>query len=230
MTEIMKPLIIYGAGEFAELAWWYFTHDTDRKVAAFVVDQPYLKESKLLGKPVVGFDEGLSRFPPEKFDVFVAIGSQSVNQIRADKLSQLSLKGYVAASYISSKANVWPGFAPGENSFLAENTSIQPFVHVGVNVHIWGGQIAHHCWIGDHCYIVGASLAGGVKVGEYSTICLNASVRDHVTIGKRCLVGEGALILADTDDESVYMPEASKASRISSKWFSPGSPPTRGRV
>ena len=42
----MKPLVIFGAGEIAEVAHFYFTHDARASVTAFTVDAQYLKESR----------------------------------------------------------------------------------------------------------------------------------------------------------------------------------------
>ena len=39
-----KPLVIFGIGEVAQLAHFYFGKDSDYKVAAFTVDVAYLTE------------------------------------------------------------------------------------------------------------------------------------------------------------------------------------------
>ena len=52
--------------------------------------------------------------------------------------------------YVSSKASVWPGFKPGENCFILEDNTMQPFVVIGDNVTLWSGNhIGHHARIGD---------------------------------------------------------------------------------
>ncbi len=38
----MKPIVIFGAGDIAQLAHFYFTRDGGREVAAFTVDPAYL--------------------------------------------------------------------------------------------------------------------------------------------------------------------------------------------
>ena len=50
-----KKLVIFGASNFAEVAHYYFTHDSPYSVAAFTVDASYLKESSFRGLPVVPF-------------------------------------------------------------------------------------------------------------------------------------------------------------------------------
>ena len=41
-----KPLVIFGSAEIAELAKFYFTHDSERKVVAFTLDETYVKEQR----------------------------------------------------------------------------------------------------------------------------------------------------------------------------------------
>ena len=60
----MKPVLIFGAGEIAEVAHYYFTRDTRNPVAGFTVDAAYLKESRFCGLPVVPFEEARPRSRP----------------------------------------------------------------------------------------------------------------------------------------------------------------------
>ena len=46
------PLIIFGAGDIAELAHYYFTTDSDYEVTAFVVDRQHLEATQFCGLPV----------------------------------------------------------------------------------------------------------------------------------------------------------------------------------
>ena len=55
----MRPLVIFGAGEFAEVVHYYFTRDQQRKVVAFAVDEEYLRESSLCGLPTVSLSDAL---------------------------------------------------------------------------------------------------------------------------------------------------------------------------
>ena len=51
-----KKLIIIGAGETANLAYEYFTHDSEYEVVAFSVNKDYLKETTFKGLPVVEYE------------------------------------------------------------------------------------------------------------------------------------------------------------------------------
>lgn len=47
-----NKIIIFGLGETAELAYEYFTHDSQYEVMAFVGDSKYIKTQYLCGLPV----------------------------------------------------------------------------------------------------------------------------------------------------------------------------------
>ena len=55
-NEIMKDLVIFGAGQIAEVIHYYFTQEAGRKVVAFSVDAKYRTAEMLLGLPVVSFE------------------------------------------------------------------------------------------------------------------------------------------------------------------------------
>lgn len=214
----MKPIVIFGAGDIAEVAHFYFTHDSDRDVAAMTVDTDYLSGDSFCGCPLVAFDEVEKSFSPSAYDMFVAISYAKLNGLRAQKCQEAREKGYALARYISSKATVWPGLEVGENAFILEDNTIQPFVKVGNNVTLWSGNhIGHHAIIGDNCFITShVVVSGGVKVGDSTFIGVNATIRDHLIIGEKCVIGAGAIITQDAEPEGVYTAPPAERARVPS--------------
>ncbi|MEC5323763.1 acetyltransferase [Aurantimonas sp. A3-2-R12] len=213
-----SKLVIFGTGEIAELADFYFHHDSDLDVAAFAVDGAYLKEDAFCGKPVVAMEELAAHFPPTATNAFVAVSYAKLNELRTQKVTQMSDEGYRLASYVSSKATVFPGFSPGHNAFILEDNTIQPFVRIGDNVTLWSGNhIGHHSVIEDNCFLAShIVVSGGVRIGAGSFVGVNVTIRDHVTIGRRCVIGAGALMLENADDEGVYAPRGTERARVPS--------------
>ena len=203
----MRPVVVFGVGQVAEVIHYYIDHESDRRVAAFSVDAAYVKESSHLGLPVVPFEDVVASFPPTEYDMFVAVSFRGVNQGRKDKVEEAISKGYALVGHISPRAVVWSGFQLHPNTFIMENNVIQPYVKVGRNVIMWSGNhVGHHTSIEDHCFIASqAVISGAVVIGEGSFVGVNATIRDNVTIGKRNVIGAGALILKDTEDEAVYI-------------------------
>jgi len=219
----MRDIVVFGTGQIAELAQFYFQHDSAYVVKAFVVDGAFKKEDNFCGKPVVAFEEVQAAFPPSDFDAFVAVSYSKINAVRADKVGALRDRGYALASYISSRATIFPGSEPGPNAFILEDNTIQPFVKIGANVTLWSGNhIGHHSVIEDNVFIASqVVISGNCRIGERSFIGVNATLRDGITIGARSVIGMGACILADCEAESVFPapksePAAVKSSRLRS--------------
>jgi sugar O-acyltransferase (sialic acid O-acetyltransferase NeuD family) len=215
---LKKKIIVFGTGEIAELADFYFTHDSDHDVAAFTVDGAFLKQNEFRGRPVVAFEEVAEKFAPDEFGLFVAVSYAKINAIRAEKVAAARAKGYRLATYLSSRATVFPGFEAGENCFILEDNTIQPFAQVGANVTLWSGNhIGHHSVIEDDVFLAShIVVSGGVRIGQGSFVGVNVTLRDHVTIGKKCVLGAGALVLEDQPDFSVLAPRGTERSPVPS--------------
>lgn len=213
-----KPIVIFGMGDIGELAHFYFSNDTALRVAAFTVDSQYLKESVFCGLPATAFEEIEKTYPPENFDMFIALSYSGINRIRAEKFVAAKAKGYGLVNYISSKASIFPGLVTGENCFILEDNTLQPFVRIGNNVTLWSGNhIGHHSIIEDNCFISSqVVISGGVKVCENCFVGVNATIRDHVIIAKSCVIGAGALILRDTRENGVYTSHEAELSSVPS--------------
>jgi sugar O-acyltransferase (sialic acid O-acetyltransferase NeuD family) len=214
----MADLVIFGTGDIAELAHFYFTHDSRHRVAAFTVDSAYVKEPSFCGVPVIPFEEVASRYSPSDHAAFAALSYTRLNTIRAEKCAALEALGYSLVSYVSSRATVFADFSAGQNCFILEDNTIQPRVRIGRNVTLWSGNhIGHHSTIEDDVFVSShVVISGGVTIGAGSFLGVNSTIRDHVRIGKRCVLGAGAIILDDAPDESVFGTVATERSRVPS--------------
>ncbi|RBH59699.1 MULTISPECIES: acetyltransferase [Pseudomonas] len=214
----MKKLIIFGLTDAAELALYYFSSDSGYQVEAFAVDPDYMPADKSFkGFPVVAFDEVAQIYPPDRYVFFVALGYSKLNQIRKEKYLAVKALGYEMVSYISSRASLLTEDI-GENCFILEDNTVQPFVRIGNNVTMWSGNhVGHHSRIEDHCFLASHIVVSGrVTIGESCFLGVNATLRDHVTIGEKCIIGAGALILGDAAAEGVYVGQATERSRVPS--------------
>ena len=216
MTE--KPLILFGVGELAEVAAYYFDNDSEYSVEAFTIDGDRLEEDSFCGRPVVAFEELASQYSPDNHEMFVAVGYSRVNALRQEKCEAAMLAGYRLATYVSSQASVACNATFGWNCLILEDNTVQPFVTVGNGVTLWSGNhIGHHASIGDFAFISShVVVSGGVTVGNRTFIGVNATTNDHISVGARCVIGSGCLITTDAPDESVFTAEAAKLSRVPS--------------
>ena len=211
--EKTKKLIIIGDSAFAEIAYEYFTHDSNFQVIGFSVEKEYLKKQTLFDLTIVPFEELEDHYDPSQCYFYVAIVYTQLNRLRTRLYAEAKKKGYQPASYISSKAFVWNNCQIGEHSFIFENNVIQPFVKIGNNVILWSGNhIGHHSIIDDNCFISShVVISGFVEVGKNCFMGVNATIANNVKISNDCLVGAGTLILKDTEEDKVIRGIASEA-------------------
>ena len=81
----MARVVIFGAGDIARLAHFYFTRDSPHEVVAFTVDGAFAKAERFQGLPLAPFEEVANRYPPSEFAMFVAISYARMNRLRAEK-------------------------------------------------------------------------------------------------------------------------------------------------
>ena len=201
-----EKLIIIGDTAFAEIAYEYFTHDSNYEVVAFSVNREYLRKTTLFDIPIIPFEDIENLYDPKTHKVFVATTYTQLNRLRAKFCKSIKEKGYQLATYISSKAFIWHNVQVGENCFIFENNVIQPFVKLGDNVILWSGNhIGHHSVIKAHCFISShVVISGFCEIGEYCFIGVNATLANNLKIAKDCLIGAGAIILKDTEEGKIY--------------------------
>ena len=213
-----KKLIIFGSGDIAQLAHFYFSTDSEYEVVAFTVDSAYLTDTTFCGLPVVAFEEVTQQYNPEEYECFIALSYSRLNAVRKEKYLAAKALGYRLANFISSRATVLNEGRIGDNCFVFEDNTIQPWVTIGNNVTLWSGNhIGHHSTIKDHCFIAShVVVSGGVEIGEQCFIGVNATLRDHIKIGEKCVIGAGALLLDDAGPEGVYIGTATDRSKVPS--------------
>lgn len=205
----MADLVIFGTGDIARLAHFYFTTDSPHRVVAFTVDRAYRTVDTFQDLPVVPFDEVVDAYPPSQYQMFVALSYARMNAVRAGKYAEARAQGYTLASYVSSRCSYLAQDPPGDNAFILEDNTVQPFVRIGSNVTLWSGNhIGHDATVGDHCFISShVVVSGHVTIGTHCFLGVNATLRNGITLGDRTLVGAGALLMKSTPAGSVWVPE-----------------------
>jgi sugar O-acyltransferase (sialic acid O-acetyltransferase NeuD family) len=208
-----RPLVIIGAGEFAQIACEYFVHDSDYDVVAFSVERDYLVQPTLANRPIVAYETLETTHPPVDYEVFVAIPATHLNRLRTRFYRDAKSKGYRFATYISSRAFVWHNAEVGENSFIFENNVIQPFVRIGNNCILWSGNhVGHRTVLHDHVFVAShAVISGYCDIGEGCFIGVNATFNDHVKIAADNVIGAGALVTRDTEPGRIYVGSPARA-------------------
>lgn len=186
-----KKLVLFGDSAFAEIAYEYFTHDSEYEIVGFTVSQQYITKKELFGLPVVPFEEVENIFSPDTHDMHIAIVYLQMNRVRTRFYHESKGKGYRLANYISSRAFVWRNVTMGDNIFIFEDNTIQPFVKIGSNNVFWSGNhIGHHSTIGSHNFISSHVVVSGFcNIGDSNFFGVNSTVGNNIDIGNDCLLG-----------------------------------------
>lgn len=213
-----KNLIIFGNSEIAELAKFYFDRHTDYAVTGFCVDPAFLQEDVFCGLPIISFEEVHKIYPPANHSFFVALSYTKLNELRREKFEAAKALGYELASYVSPHATILNDGRIGENCFILEDNTVQPFVTIGDNVTLWSGNhIGHHSTIKSHNFISShVVVSGGVTIEEQCFLGVNSTLRDGITIGEKSVIGAGAVILGNVDPHGVYITNKTERSRLPS--------------
>jgi sugar O-acyltransferase (sialic acid O-acetyltransferase NeuD family) len=215
----MKEVVIFGIQDFAELAHYYLTTDSDFDVVAFCVNKEYIpKDPFFKGLPIVSFEEVQVKFPPANFSFFAPMSPTKMNQTRETVYNSIKSKGYKLISYVSSKAVLF-GNEIGDNCFILENNVIQPFTKIGNNVILWSGNhIGHHSEIKDHVMFTShVVLSGHCLVESYTVLGVNSTIRDGITLAEGTFVAMGASIVKNTESWSLYVGSPGRRSDKSTK-------------
>jgi sugar O-acyltransferase (sialic acid O-acetyltransferase NeuD family) len=205
----MKPLVVFGTGNIADIIVHYFL--SVREVVAITVEtiRGSLPNDTYKGLPLVPFEIVEKLYPPDEYDMFIAVGYRHLNHLRAMIYEKAKAKGYSFATYIDDRAKVHDTATVGENVFIFEFNNIQYNAKIGNDVILWSANhIGHETIIRDHVYIAShVVISGFCDIGEYSFVGVNAAFSDEVKLGKNCLVGMGANIVKSTEDRKVFVPQ-----------------------
>jgi sugar O-acyltransferase (sialic acid O-acetyltransferase NeuD family) len=202
----MSRVVIFGTKDFADLAHYYLEHDSPHDVVAFSVHRDFIPQgAEFRGVPVVAFEDVQQLYPPADYRFFAPMSPKNMNRDREEIYLSIKAKGYDCISYVSSRATVF-GNDIGENCFILEDNTIQPFTTIGNNVVLWSGNhIGHHSVIRDHVTFTShVVMSGHCDIGSYSFFGVNSTIRDGLRIAEGTFVAMAAAIFKDTESWSVY--------------------------
>lgn len=208
----MRKVIIFGLNDFAELAHYYLTHDSEYTVAAFSVHKEFLPNNReFKGLPVLAFEDVEKTYLPSEYLFFAPMTPSKMNTLRKSVYMDAKKKGYLFISYVSSKATIFNNKI-GENCFILEDNTIQPFTSIGNNVIMWSGNhIGHHCKIHDHVMFTShVVLSGHCNVEPHCFFGVNATIRDGLNLNEGTLVAMSASVTKDTEPWGVYVGNPAK--------------------
>lgn len=218
----MSKIVIFGIGRGANVATRYFHDDSPHEIVAYTVDDGYADRKEFMGRPVIPFSRVEQEIPPGENHMFILLGFQKMNGLRAEKFGQAKKKGYTLESYISSRIVALEKPKVGQNCFILEGNVFNYDVAIGDDVVMWSGNhVGDLSVIEDHVFVSShVVLSGEVTIGANSFLGVNATISNHVRVGASCYIGANTLIVQNTPPDSVYVTKGSpKLEQIDSLRF-----------
>lgn len=156
----------------------------------------------LLGVPVIGGDEEITKYSTETIRLVNGRGSVLVDLHRSELFEHFKSVGYQFANVIHPSAIIALDVVLSEGAQIMAGAVVQTGCRIGINAIINTCSVVDHdCHIGDHVHISpGATLSGGVRVGENAHIGTGATVIQGVQIGRNSLVAAGAVVIRAVPD------------------------------
>jgi sugar O-acyltransferase (sialic acid O-acetyltransferase NeuD family) len=213
INEKRKSCIIFGSNTVAEVVAYLLEADSEYSVAGFCVSKEYRDSDEFYGRPLVDFETVENDFPQSSYEMFVVASYANNNRMRERFYREAKNKGYKLLTYISSKST-FMAKSIGDNTFIFEDNTVQPFVEIGNNVILWSGNhIGHHSVIEDNVFVSSHVVISGLcRIGRNSFLGVNSTIRDGVKLGGYNTLGAAALIVKDTPEGCVYV------GAMASKW------------
>lgn len=201
-----KKAIVFGTTGQAEVMGYLLAHDSEYEVAAYTSTAEYVKTDSIYGKPLVRFEDIEKKYPPSEYEMHIAIGYNTQNTIRRKFYEAAKEKGYKLLTYISSRCTNYAK-SIGDNCFIFEDNTIQPFVEIGDNCILWSGNhIGHHSKVMDNVFISShVVISGHCLIGNNSFLGVNSTLRDGIKIAPFTTLGAGCLIVKDTEENATYI-------------------------
>lgn len=214
----MAEIVVFGAGDIAEVATVYLQRHSEHRIVAYTVDAKFLKADSFCGKPVVAWEELEREYPPGRVRLLGPLSFRRMNEFRRDRYLEGKARGYSFITFVHPSSHVYTEHI-GENCFILEQNVIQPFARIGDNVMMWSGNhIGHHTVIGNHCFFSSqVGISGGTIIGDGCFFGGAVGVGSGVKIGNACFFGEFTRIVREqAPDGAVYLSQTSPRSKSDS--------------
>ncbi len=160
-----------------------------------------LTGGKILGRTISREEKVLARLEgPVQF--FVGVGDASS---RRRVVERWEGRGHRLVRVVHPRVTVSPSAAIAGGAAVMAGAVIQAEAVIGKGAIVnTGATVDHDCRIDEFAHIApGAHLAGNVQVGEEAWVGIGTSVREGVVIGRRCVVGAGAVVVDDLPPDVV---------------------------
>ena len=192
---MIKPIILIGAGGHARVLIDALKI-LKRKIAGATDINPNKIDSKRLGCQVLGTDDIIFRYSPNKIELVNGVGSIQVDPLRATLFKKFKDRGYTFANIVHPYSYVSSTVILGEGVQILAGAIVQTGSVILTNSIInTNSSVDHDCRIGEHSHISPAvTLCGDVEIGAGSHVGVGAIVVNGVVLKPGSFIKAGSLV------------------------------------
>lgn len=202
MTET-RPYVLLGAGGHAKVVL-----ALARAAGLTIIGlcDPELASRRVgswRGLDVLGGDEALCRWGPERCLLLNGVGPALKSGIRSQLHVSFRRRGYSFPALVHPQAWVDESVTLSEGVQVMAGAVIQPDCLLGENTVInTNASVDHDCRLGAHVHIApGATVCGGVVIADHAFVGSGATVVQGVRIGQHAVVGACTALVRDLPDK-----------------------------
>lgn len=203
----MKKVIIFGTNNYTDIFYHYLMNDERYEVVAYTVNEKYIESEIRNGIPVVPFETIEKEYSVDEHEILVSVGYTQMNERRKNVFFDVKKKGYNVFTYIHPRAIVLSDQI-GEGCLIMAGANIEYGCKIGIsNIINPNVLISHNAEIGDFNFFAGSSsMAGNCVVENHCMIGMNSTIRHELKIASYSLIGAGAYVNFNTEEDGVYVP------------------------
>lgn len=171
------------------------------KILGIVDVNPELAGKSVLGFPVLGGEDVLDGYLPEKIWLVNGLGGSKSMAARKKLFQMFRKTGYRFVTVIHPSAVIAKEVVLSEGVQVMAGSVIQTGTEIGRDTIInTRASVDHDCIIGRHVHIApGVTLCGEVQIGDDAYVGSGSTVTPGVKIGKGAFIKAGSLITKDID-------------------------------
>lgn len=194
------PVIILGGGGHSRVLIDILSEQV--LIKGITVADPTTQDAPIKENPIIGGDQEILRYSCREIVLVNGIGIAESTLKRKQIFETYKAAGYSFIQVIHRSVIVSSDVRLAEGVQLMAGSIIQPGSQIGLNTLInTQASVDHDCLVGAHVHIApGATLCGGVTVGNGALIGAGATILQGIRIGTNSLVGAGSVVTKDVPD------------------------------
>lgn len=201
----MQKVLIIGSSGHSKVIIDVFEKEGKYQILGLLDDFRNIGD-ETLGYKIVGKVEDLPGLlsDNENCKIFIAIGDNWARHKVMNRVLEIVPNIYFASTIhpsaqIGKNVIIGKGVVIMAGGIISSDTIIGDFTLINVKA-----SISHDCKMFNFSSLGPNVTTGGyVTIGEFSAISIGVTIKDRINIGKHSVVGAGALLLKDCDDNVV---------------------------